>query len=160
MSTCCTIHKVQALTLTNIVWILSDLFQKGLAYVASSRVKSFSGLYLVPHLHKKNITKEDFNKWNLVDIHNMYTSQRLHQRLTARKLAENYVDIYELPSLDDIVINEITKSDLTRCSSKTIKKFNPLQSNNITDNIIKKIVYNTNLLLKTIFVQCIIQLMN
>jgi len=160
LSTCCTIHKVQALTLTNIVWILSDLFQKGLAYVASSRVKSFSGLYLVPHLHKKNITKEDFNKWNLVDIHNMYTSQRLHQRLTARKLAENYVDIYELPSLDDIVINEITKSDLTRCSSKTIKKFNPLQSNNITDNIIKKIVYNTNLLLKTTFVQCIIQLMN
>ena len=90
----------------------------------------------------------------------MYTSQRLHQRLTARKLAENYVDIYELPSLNDIVINEITKIDLTGCSSKTIKKFNPLQSNNISDNIIKKIVYNTNLLLKTIFVQCIIQLIN
>lgn len=134
LSTCCTIHKVQALTLTNIVWILSNIFLKGLAYVASSRVTSFSGLHLIPYLDKKNLTTEDFNKWNLQDIHDMYSLQRLKQRITDRKLAENYVNENKFTSLDDVTIIDKIEKNLTR-EFKKKRKHSHLINNNITINI-------------------------
>jgi ATP-dependent DNA helicase PIF1 len=44
----CTVHKVQGLSLDNaVIHLGSDVFEKGMAYVALSRVRTIQGLYLL-----------------------------------------------------------------------------------------------------------------
>jgi hypothetical protein len=56
-----TIHKIQGVSVDQLVWILGPQFAMGLSYVAMSRVTSFNGLYIIPSNKNKSITAEYLN---------------------------------------------------------------------------------------------------
>lgn len=48
LSWSCTVHKVQGLSLDNaVIHLGSDVFEKGMAYVALSRVRTIQGLFIL-----------------------------------------------------------------------------------------------------------------
>ena len=104
LSTCTTIHKCQSLTLDNVVWILSSIFTMGLAYVASSRVRRWDGLYLVPHPTKLSLTTNDINKWNFANIHNEYERLRAAPRAEGRRIADIFVEENNFDPLQDVAV--------------------------------------------------------
>jgi len=68
LSWACTIHKVQCLTLTNVVVDLGlSVFERGLGYVAVSRLRTLSGLY-ISHRRVFNLHVEYWR--NMIDYVN------------------------------------------------------------------------------------------
>ena len=68
LSWACTIHKVQGLSLTNVVVDLGlSVFERGLGYVAVSRLRTLSGLY-ISHRRVFNLHVEYWR--NMIDYVN------------------------------------------------------------------------------------------
>ena len=72
----CTIHKVQGMTLPEIVVSLDDIFKAGMGYVALSRVTSLSGLYL-KDFNEKYIYCDKYIDSELQEMHQIMLKDTL-----------------------------------------------------------------------------------
>jgi hypothetical protein len=102
LSSCITIHKCQALTVNNLVWVLGKLFERGLSYVPPGRVTSGAGLFIVKTIQNTQLSTTDMNKFqpDFYDIHREYERLRAGQRTEARRIALATANIAYLQSYD------------------------------------------------------------
>ena len=154
ISFCTTIHKVQALTLDKLVWVLGTNFMRAIGYVAASRARTRAGLHVVANGPYKKFSVSDMNKCpkEFFEIHELYVTLRKVQRLEARRIAEQFVNsnwnnfsLLPIPSNLNILVDPEEKEKIAKQKEnrkqRALKKLNE-DLNNIANNDSTLINYN------------------
>ena len=159
-----TVHKIQALSLDNEVFVLEKLFTKGLVYVGISRARTNEGLHIVES-EKCKFTAALENQADLSEIHNEYNRLWETVRNESRRIAKIYQESCEFHSIlefDEAPIrpkikyqlkpqkrtrekNRSTCNVLTSSATKTSKNQNPSPVKTSKDNK-KSTTANSNLI--------------